>query len=282
MRQDNERDYVFRDRYPERDSIYRLFDDKSAEARREHEFLADIRYGKDARETFDFFPGNRAGPLLVFVHGGYWQSLSKDRFSFVAAAFVKNGFSVALPNYPLAPKVSVGEIVDSVKRSVPAIFNAAADAGRSPPCWIAAGHSAGGHIAAMLAIAGRRERDSLPALAGCAPISGIFDLEPLIDTSLNKTLRLDTKQAVSLSPVRIPASCGRLAAFVGDAETDGFLAQSTAYADHWRACGGNARLVRLSKRNHYTILTDLIGDRSDIAEAITALADDFLEQGEGR
>jgi arylformamidase len=282
LRQDNERNYVFRDRYPDRDSIYRLFDDRSADARREHEFLADIRYGEDARETFDFFPGDRDSPLLVFVHGGYWQSLSKDRFSFVAAAFLTKGFSVALPNYPLTPKVSVRDIVDSVKRSVPAILHAAAGAGNKPPCWIAAGHSAGGHLAAMVAVADWHQRAFMPALAGCAPISGIFDLEPLIDTSLNKTLRLDSPQAASLSPVRIPACRGRLVAFVGDAETDGFLAQSAAYADHWRSYGGDARLIRLSKRNHYTILADLIEDRSDIADEVAALADDFLEQGEGR
>ena len=68
-------------------------------------------------------------------------------------------------------------------------------------------------------------------------------------------------------------------AFVGEAETYGFLAQSATYADHCRACGGDARLIRLSKRNHYTILTDLIDDRSDIADEVAAFANDFLEQG---
>lgn len=280
MQSSHEHDYVFRDRYPERDAVYALFDDRSARARRELGVLADIAYGPHQRETFDLFPGARGAPLVIFVHGGYWQSLSKDRFGFVAAALVRQGFSVALPGYPLAPDVTMNAVIDSVGRSVPAIFETASRIGLAPPFWIASGHSAGGHLAVTLAI-GDRDAKALP-FAGCVPISGIFDLEPLVETSLNRALRMDVHQAAALSPARMARHCGKLVALVGEAETPGFLAQSQNYSSHWRACGGDALLLRLRQRNHYTVLCDFLEERSEIAGAIVRLGHDHREEGKAR
>lgn len=274
----DEEGYVFRDRYPEREDVYRLFDESSDEARRKLACRLNLSYGRHARERFDLFLGPVGAPLLVFVHGGYWQSLSKERFSFVAQAFVERGFSVALPNYPLATAVSLASIVNSVRLSVPAIFAELRNAGHAPPFWIASGHSAGGHLAAMLAITDWHGF-GLP-LAGCAPISGIFDLEPLIATSLNAALRLDAQEAARLSPAKMPIHGGRLLAFVGADETPAFRSQSEVYREHWLRNGGVGECIQLSNRNHYTILLDLLEERSEIAGNILSWAQGF--RGEGK
>ena len=273
-----EQEYVFRDRYPEREAVYRRFDSESSEARRTLGCLVDVAYGEGERERFDLFLGEAVGPLIVFVHGGYWQSLSKDRYSFVARGLVQKGFSVALPNYPLAPVVPLAQIVESLYRCVPAIFAALSDAGRAPPFWIVSGHSAGGHLAAMMAIADWPARRVNVPLAGCVPISGIFDLQPLIGTSLNRVLRLDLHGAAILSPARICAHGARMAAVVGADETPSFITQSENYVRHWQACGGRAELALLSKRNHYTILCDLTEEQSAIEGRILSLAHGFRSE----
>lgn len=265
----NEAGYVFRDRHPERNEVYQRYDEASAAARAGLDCRLDLRYGDHPRQRFDLFPAGPGTPLLVFVHGGYWQSLDKERFSLVASALVKRGFTVALPTYPLAPEVRLDRIVRSVGAAFDAIV-AALDA--PPPFWIACGHSAGGHLAAMLAIA--RSGGPVP-LAACIPISGIFDLEPLIRTSLNQALALDPVSAHASSPCRRqPAAC-RLLAYVGTDETPDFVRQSSAYAQHWRQSGAQSDCVALRNRNHYTILGDLLEQRSSIAEGIVGAAEAF-------
>jgi arylformamidase len=270
----NETGYVFRDRHPERADVY----EESAQARRTLKCLLDAPYGADPRETFDLFPGGTGAPLLVFVHGGYWQSQSKDRYSFVAQRFVERGFSVALPNYPLAPEASIERIVECVSRSVRVIAETLANAGHMPSFWIASGHSAGGHLAAMLATSNAAKRRLGIPLAGCAPISGIFDLVPLIATSLNEVLGLDRGRADSLSPVKLLPFCGRLVAFVGDLETSDFIGQSSDYVRHCISLGGKAELLQLRERNHYTILCDLMGESSVIAAAIISLGESYWRE----
>lgn len=254
----NEAGYVFRDRYPERTEVYRRFDEASAAARDRLECRLDLSYGDHPRERLDLFPAGPGAPLVVFVHGGYWQSLDKERFSFVASALAPLGFAVALPAYPLAPEVDVGRIVASVARSLTVAVEALSD---PPPFCIVAGHSAGGHLAAMLAL---RPPSQIP-VAACVPISGIFDLEPLLATSLNAALGLDGPAARALSPIRQPPGQCRLVAYVGEDETQDFLRQSRDYAGHWRGQGRQSDCIGLRNRNHYTILEDLLEERSVIA-----------------
>ncbi|TPI52117.1 MULTISPECIES: alpha/beta hydrolase [unclassified Mesorhizobium] len=268
----NEAGYVFRDRYPEREHVYRRFDEASAAARASFPCRRDVPYGAHPRQIFDLFPGSDGAPLVVFVHGGYWQSLDKDRYSFVAAALVPRGFSVALLNYPLAPAAGVAEIVESVRGCLPMVLEALRP---PPPFWIATGHSAGGHLAAMLAMTSHAAN---VALAACAPISGIFDLEPLVETSLNAALELDQERAAKLSPIRRRPMACPLTAFVGAAETSDFAGQSRQFVEHWRAAGQHAELVSLRDKNHYTVLCDLLEERSEIAEGIMRLAQAFRRE----
>ncbi|MBL8584278.1 MAG: alpha/beta hydrolase [Rhizobiaceae bacterium] len=263
--------YVFRDRYPERTEVYRRFDEASAAARQTHGCRLDIRYGPHPRETFDLFTGKSGAPLVVFVHGGYWQSLDKQRFSFVALPLVARGFAVALPNYPLAPESPPEAIVGSVTRCLPAVLGAL---GAAPSSIIATGHSAGGHLAAMLSLG--------HPVAACVPISGIFDVAPLLHTSVNAALALDAARAAAISPISRPPRRGcRLVALVGGDETAAFTAQSESYVRHWRDGGEVAELVSLGGRNHYTVLCDLLEERSRIVAEIVRAADAFRREERG-
>ncbi|RRH91814.1 alpha/beta hydrolase [Mesorhizobium tamadayense] len=270
---DRESGYVFRDRYPERTEVYHRFDEASAAARATLRCVCDLPYGAHPREVFDLFSAGQGAPLVVFVHGGYWQSLDKTRYSFVAAALVRSGFSVALPNYPLSPDATMERIVESIGGCLPAILSALR---APPPFWIASGHSAGGHLAATLAMTTRLESTQL---AACVPISGVFDVEPLVETSLNVALRLDRLRAAKLSPIhQAPPPC-MLAAIVGADETPAFLGQSRGFVEHWRRSGQNTRLVSMPARNHYTILCDMLEERSEIAQEVTRTAEAFRQRG---
>lgn len=258
----HEAGYVFRERHPERVEVYARFDAASALVRAATRFRRNVPYGDHPRETFDLFEPRVGAPLFVFIHGGYWQSLDKDRYSFVAGAMARHGFSVALPNYPLAPEMPLEGIVESIGRCIPAIINAMR---APPPFWVISGHSAGGHLAAMAALGAPSD---LPSLTACIPISGIFDVAPIVETSLNAALRLDIGRAKALSPIRRSPSFCRLVAVVGAEETPDFLEQSRRFTSHWGTSGAAARLQALPGRNHYTILCDLLEERSEIARHI--------------
>lgn len=272
----NEYGFVFRDRHPERADVYRLFDEASAAARNKLKCLRNVSYGTHQREVFDLFPAGEEAPLVVFVHGGYWQSLDKDRYSFVASSLVRRGFSVALPNYPLAPETRIEAIVAGIGACLPVVLRTLP----TPPAfWIASGHSAGGHLAATLAM--RTPAAGAP-LAACVPISGIFDVEPLTETSLNAALGLDRERAAGLSPIRWPVPHCRLATIVGTDETQKFREQSQRFSSYWSGSGQSAELVSMPGKNHYTILCDLLEERSEIAGEIVRMAEAFRrETGRG-
>lgn len=250
----NEADFVFRERYPERDQIYARVDQESAALRRSANVLLDIPYGHHPRSRFDLFWAVQSSKLVVFIHGGYWQSHSRHRYSFVAAPLVKLGYTVAILGYPLAPEISITGINTCVLDALREICSVLRRKGREPNRMIITGHSAGGHLATCASLEWGRHQ---PSIAALVPVSGIFDLQPIIETSLNKVLCLDQEAAAALSPMRRSPPSVPVVVFVGDDETDGFISQSRNYVDHCNASGhGRAELVRIGRSNHYSILSD--------------------------
>lgn len=257
--------YVFRQRYPEREAIYRSFAEASAKARASLACRRDIAYGVHPRARFDLFPGAVGGPALIFIHGGYWRSQMKETFSFMAQPFVRAGYSVAIIGYPLLPEVAFPVLCDSVKAGVAAALRRMKEEGLRPCFWALSGHSAGGHLAALAASSGDWDAP-YGSPRGCMAVSGIFDLEPLLETSLGGALGLDRGEAFAFSPIHIARGHGRLLAAVGADETPAFQAQSETYAAHWSGLGGDARLIRLKGRHHYDILCDLMQSRSELVD----------------
>jgi arylformamidase len=219
--------------------------------------LLDLAYGAHERERFDLFvaPAPWRG-TLAYVHAGYWQGRDKAQFRFIAAPFMAAGIDVALVNYPLCPEVSVRRIVRSAAASIPRILDAARALGRGGAGLIAAGHSAGGHIAAELALGGA-------AMEAVIAISGIYELAPLLATSLNEKLRLDAGEARAMSPLhRVGGALPPALFMVGGRETPEFRAQSEAMHRAWQAAG-RSTYREIEGADHFSVLRALNPDLLD-------------------
>ncbi|MDO9075510.1 MAG: alpha/beta hydrolase [Rubrivivax sp.] len=199
----------------------------------------DIVYGEDVGETLDVFPAATPGaPVLMFIHGGYWRSLDKADFSFIAPALNAAGATVVLPNYALCPAVGIEHIALQMTRAVAWVCHHAAAYGADASRLGVVGHSAGGHLATMLLSCRWKDvDDDLPTqpLAGALSISGLYDLEPLRHVpSLKADLQLTPAAVKRLSPAFFPRpKGGKLFATVGLAESDEFLRQNALIRDVW-------------------------------------------------
>lgn len=262
----SEADYVFRERYPERDQIYARFDQESEALRHTAKALLDVPYGHHPRARFDLFWATRNRRLVVFIHGGYWQSHSRDRYSFVAAPLIKQGYTVAVLGYPLVPEITIAGINSWVLDGLRQINELLRSENQEPDRMIMTGHSAGGHLAACASLKWDSASQPLSALM---PLSGIFDLEPIIETSVNKALCLDRATAQASSPIHQPPPPAPVVAFVGKDETRGFQRQSRNFVDHCNASNpGRAELVLIDHANHYSILLDFFQPDSKIVGKI--------------
>ncbi len=198
--------------------------------------VRDLRYGPNAGEVLDLFvPARPARGTLVFIHGGYWRAQSKDDYSFVAAPMLAKNIACAVLDYDLAPKVSVGTIVEECRRAMLWIAREGARHGANPGCVVVAGHSAGGHLAAMMVATDWTSFGlERPPLTGALSLSGVHDLTPLLHFSYNADIRLDAAQAAALSPAFMPPrSDVPLMVACGGAETSEFLRQSQLMWDAW-------------------------------------------------
>ncbi len=232
--------YNNRARIPEHLEILHQWSERSAEARAALPCALDLAYGDDASERLDvFLPRAHGAPVLVYVHGGYWRALDKRDQSFVAAPFIDAGAMVVLPNYALCPAVSIDHIALQLTRALAWVWRHAAAHGGDPMRIVVAGHSAGGHLAAMLlACDWHKVAPDLPGdlVKSALAVSGVFELEPLRHAPfLAPDLRLDAASALRLSPAAMaaPSAGRRLVAVVGGDESEEFLRQNERIAEAW-------------------------------------------------
>lgn len=221
-----------------------------------------------------FHTHQRDAPLLVFIHGGYWRSLDKSDFSWIAAPFLQNGVAVALPNYGLAPHTPIEDMVRQQLKALAWLYQNAGQLRFNAERIIVAGHSAGGHLTAMLMAAQWPRYDStLPSTlvkAGLA-ISGLFDLQPLAQAPfVNVDLKLDSTRAQGLSPITMPcASNAPLITAVGALESNEFKRQSLEFGAHWSK--NLVRHIEVPHANHLTVCDELAKPSSPLFEAALEL-----------
>lgn len=233
-------------------------------------------YGDHEREYVDIFPAGQTGtPVQLFFHGGYWQALESSVFHFVAGGFIERGVTTVLANYPLAPQATMDEIVAACRRALAWLYRHAADHGGDPQRIHLSGHSAGGHIVAMLmATDWPQSGADLPAnliKGGCA-ISGLFDLIPIQLSYVNDQIGMDEATARRNSPLLLPPQCrSPLIVSVGGAESDEYHAQSRDFAAAWSAQGLPITTLTIAGANHFSILDSLVGRDGELNQAVFEL-----------
>lgn len=253
--------YNNRARIPDHPAIFERWRQASALTRERTRCELDLAYGKASGERLDVFPTTHPkAPVLVFIHGGYWRSLDKSDNSFVAASFVAEGAQVVLPNYALCPAVSMDQILLQTVRALVWVYRNAAKYGGDPERIVVVGHSAGGHLAAMLLCCQWKLLGAdLPArlVKGAISISGLHDLAPLLHTpSLQGDLRLTPSLVNRLSPAYLPAPKGPLYAVAGALESEEFLRQNELIRQAWGAKSVPV-CEPIAGHHHLSILHDL-------------------------
>ncbi|MDW4498983.1 alpha/beta hydrolase [Sulfitobacter sp. D35] len=218
-----------------------------------------VRYGESDRQVYDFFhPDGVAKGTLIFVHGGYWKAFDRSDWSHLAEGALARGWAVVMPGYDLCPEVRISDITQQIAAAVTAI------AERVQGPLVLAGHSAGGHLVSRMldplvlpeTVRGRIER--------VAPISPLADLGPLMQTSMNEILRLDTEEAGAESPVNMAVPRGaQIAVWVGADERPAFLDQAEILARTW-----GARHVIDEGRHHFDVIEPLRDRDSEVVRFI--------------
>ncbi|WP_329026426.1 alpha/beta hydrolase [Streptomyces sp. NBC_00690] len=238
-----------------------------------------IAYDEHSDERLDVWGVSDEGPRPVFlaVHGGYWRMLSRHDTAFMAGALNDAGIATVSIDYTLAPTASLEEIVRQVRAAVAWIHRHGADFGLDPDRIVVGGSSAGGHLTATTMVGGWQEPLGLPpdVVKGALPISGLFDLRPLVKSFANEWLGLDAQRAAALSPLLadFPATTHpRAVIAVAEHDGTGFLEQSSRFHDSYSA-HAPASLLVVPGRHHYDIFLDLADPDSALFERLVHLVD---------
>ncbi len=248
---------------PEHATHFARWAEQSAAARSSQPCSLDIAYGRSAGETLDVFPAPEANaPVVVFIHGGYWRSLDKSDHSFIAPAFTAEGACVVLPNYDLCPAVTIPQIALQTAQALAWTWRNVSRFGGDPSRITVVGHSAGGHLAAMmLAAVWPRHASDLPAdlVRNALAISGLYELESVMHTPfLKDSLRLTPAQVLQASPAWFPAPArGTLYAVAGADESPEFLRQNALIEDAWGSAIVPVREALLAL-NHFSVVEALV------------------------
>ena len=152
--------------------------------------VRDQAYGPDPRQRYDLYAPTDGDdwPVVVFFHGGGWDSGSKDLYGWAAQALAAQGFLVAVPSYRLVPEVRFPAFLEDAAAAVAAVQRLAAEHGGYPDLLAVAGHSAGAYLALMITL-DRRYMDQAgapEAIKAAAGLSGPYEFLPFdVEASLN-------------------------------------------------------------------------------------------------
>lgn len=264
-------EYDNRARVPQFAQILQKWQLDAEKYRAETDGQLDMAYGDHQRQKTDIFGYSKDDkkPLVVFIHGGYWQMLGRETFSHMSKGLNQLGFGVLVPSYQLCPVASVADIIADIRLLC-------AWAWRTyERKLVVTGHSAGGHLAAAMVATNWQDYD-LPQdmiVAGMG-VSGLYDLRPLIATRLNDALKLNDKSARKASPLLWPTPVDKkFEAWVGGDESPEFIRQSDTIAACWTGAGAPTSSIKVPNKNHFTVISELTDAASDMTKTIANLTE---------
>lgn len=270
---DYEAEYDNRARVKEHPEIFARWKTDAAAYRGAKGAKLNVAYGPSPRQIYDFFParsGAASAPLVAFIHGGFWRALEPASFSHMARGLNERGIDVAMIGYDLCPQVTLAEIIDQTRAACLALWRTYGKR------ITITGHSAGGHLAACMVATDFKMLDAAApadlAHIGYA-ISGVFEIEPILHTTVNNDLRLVHDEAYKTSPIYWQVPTGHvLDCVVGGIESSEFLRQSRAMADAWGGRGVWTRYEEIGGANHFTVIDPLLKSDSPMVARIVELA----------
>ncbi|MEP7372698.1 MAG: alpha/beta hydrolase fold domain-containing protein [Chitinophagaceae bacterium] len=268
-----DRQYTNRLHVPDFATYIDRWESLSRQTEKEYPVFKDIAYGKLSREQLDIYPSPEpSSKTLVFIHGGYWHKFGKADSQFIAKAFRIYGITTVIINYPLAPEVSMDRILLSCREAIHWLYKNISGYNGDPNQIYVAGHSAGGHLAAMLLATDWKQFDLADdVIKGVCAISGIFNLVPIRLSYLNEVLSMDAGEALRNSPVQLlPASQCPLAIAVGAEETNEFLGQSDELYACWKETVP-VEIVKIPGLNHFSILETILDTDSTLHRVMRKL-----------
>ncbi|BCN52256.1 esterase [Prescottella equi] len=236
--------------------------------------FADVRFDPDSTERLDVWGvGGALRPVFVAIHGGYWRALSRHHTAFMAGMLADAGIATVAVDYGLAPHTPLEEIVRQVRAAVAWVYHHGAEHGLDRNRIVVGGSSAGGHLTATTMVSGWQAEFGIPddVVRAAMPISGLFDIRPLVDSFANEWLGLDDSRASALSPMLQTDRVGpRAVVAVAEHDGVGFLEQSRKFHEAW-ARRSESELLVVPDRNHYDIFLDLAEPDSALGRALLAL-----------
>jgi arylformamidase len=249
----------------------------SDEAKAEYECRLDVRFGDGETDLLDIYIAECDGPhpIHVFFHGGYWKSNTKNDFGFVAKPFVPHGVTTVVVEYPLIPSVRMGTLIDRCCASMEWTWRNAESFGGDKNNITISGHSAGGHITAMMMQTDWPSySDGLPkdlVKGGCS-ISGVSDLDPVRLSFQNDELQFSPEEAAEFSTLFMdPKHTGPLLAVAGGIEGPEFIRQTKELADAWSAKGMDVKGWIMEGKHHFTTINQYLDPESELSRAVRGL-----------
>jgi arylformamidase len=231
----------------------------------------NVAYGSSPRETLDIYAADRAGgPVLVYIHGGYWRSGSKEENCNFVPTFTKRGATVVLVEYDLCPQVTVSDIVRQTRAAIAWVFKNIPPYGGDPNRLFVSGHSAGGHLTAM-ALAYEWQKEGLPRdlIKGAVATSGVYDLDMVMKISIQEQVHMTPEIARQNDPLAHPPLCKcPLVVAVGANEPKGWQQMSEDYFQHCKRHGMKVEYLVEPEANHYTMSEHLLDDARPLTQAM--------------
>lgn len=242
---------------PAREERQKRVEAQSANVRRTAKAKLDIAYGPHARERLDYFACGKANaPVMIYIHGGYWKQRSKDEFAYMAPGFTGRGIDFVTVSYPLAPQVRIWQIVDSCRRALLFLSRNARELGFDSGRMHVSGHSAGGHLTAMM-MATDFAKFGVPGkmIQSATCISGLYDLKPLAMVKVNQDLKINPVEIEAMSPLVLePVQRCPLTTTVGDAEAEEFIRNTVELGETWKKKDIQVTAVAAPGFYHFNIL----------------------------